>query len=131
MLVVDDGVDAREMYCACLEFHGFRTAAAGDGCSGLETALAATPDAVVLDFSMPRMDGAQVLRRLKDDPRTRHIPVVMLTAVPELVEAGVRAECAAFLEKPCDPDRLVETVAAAAGRESSGAARASGRRARM
>jgi CheY-like chemotaxis protein len=73
-------------------------------------ALATAPDAIVLDFSMPRMDGAEVLRRLKADERTRRIPVVMVTAVPELVARDARGSCAAFLEKPCEPDRLMQTI---------------------
>ncbi|HLK37205.1 MAG TPA: response regulator, partial [Polyangiaceae bacterium] len=68
------------------------------------------PDAVVLDFSMPEMDGAEVLRRLKADGRTRLIPVVMLTAVPELVGPSARGACAAFLAKPCEPEVLVRTL---------------------
>jgi CheY-like chemotaxis protein len=110
VLVVDDGAEARDLYCAYLEFHGFGAAAAEDGPSGIALALATTPDAIVLDFSMPKMDGAEVLRRLKADERTRDIPIVMVTAVPELVERDARGRCAAFLEKPCEPDRLMETI---------------------
>jgi CheY-like chemotaxis protein len=112
ILVIDDGAEARELYCAYLEFHGFRADAAEDGVAGLTRARETRPDAIVLDYSMPRMDGAQVLMHLQADPRTRDIPVLMLTAVPELVSRGVRAECMAFLEKPCEPDRLVSVVAA-------------------
>jgi CheY-like chemotaxis protein len=110
VLVVDDGAEARDLYCAYLEFHGFGAEAAEDGPSGIAMALATSPDAIVLDFSMPKMDGAEVLRRLKNDERTRGIPVIMVTAVPELVGRDARASCAAFLEKPCEPDRLMETI---------------------
>ena len=110
VLIVDDRAEARDLYCACLEFHGFDAQAAEDGASGIAMALANAPDAMVLDFSMPGMDGAEVLRRLKGDWRTRAIPVVMLTAIPELVDAVVRLACAAFLEKPCEPDVLVRTI---------------------
>jgi CheY-like chemotaxis protein len=110
VLIVDDGAEARDLYCAYLEFHGFGTAAAEDGPSGIALALARTPAAIVLDFSMPRMDGAEVLRRLKADDRTRTIPVVMVTAVPELVARDARGSCAAFLEKPCEPDHLMQTI---------------------
>jgi DNA-binding response OmpR family regulator len=110
VLIVDDRAEARDLYCACLEFHGFDAQAAEDGASGIAMALAKAPDAMVLDFSMPEMDGAEVLRRLKEDWRTRAIPVVMLTAIPELVDAVVRLACAAFLEKPCEPEVLVRTI---------------------
>jgi CheY-like chemotaxis protein len=112
ILVVDDGAEARELYCAYLEFHGFHAEAAEDGAAGLAKARDTQPDAIVLDYSMPRMDGEEVLVLLHADERTRDIPVLMVTAVPELVRPGVRAECTGFLEKPCEPDRLVSTVAA-------------------
>ncbi len=110
ILVVDDGAEARDLYCAYLEFHGFGAEAAEDGPSGIAMALARAPDAIVLDFSMPKMDGAEVLRRLKADERTRPIPVVMVTAVPELVARDARASCAELIAKPCEPDLLVKTL---------------------
>jgi chemosensory pili system protein ChpA (sensor histidine kinase/response regulator) len=112
ILVIDDGREVRELYCAYLEFHGFRVEAAEDGVAGLASARSTLPDAIVLDYSMPRMDGAQVLRELRADERTRAIPVLMVTAVPDHVGTRVRAACSAFLEKPCDPDRLVSMIAA-------------------
>jgi CheY-like chemotaxis protein len=69
------------------------------------------------------MDGGEVLRRLRANDETRKIAVVMLTAVSELVDERLRAECTAFLEKPCDPDRLVQAIEfalAARGRRSTG-----------
>jgi CheY-like chemotaxis protein len=110
VLIIDDGAEARDLYCAFLEFHGFDAASAEDGPSGLEAALNLRPDAIVLDFSMPRMDGGEVLAHLKADERTRAIPVVMVTAVPELVGRDMRATCAAFLEKPCEPDDLMDVL---------------------
>jgi two-component system, cell cycle response regulator DivK len=110
VLVIDDGAEARELYCTYLEYSGLGAQAAEDGPAGIAMALATKPDVVVLDFSMPKMDGAEVLRRLKADERTQAIPVVMLTAVPELVGSRARAACAAFLEKPCEPEELVQTL---------------------
>jgi CheY-like chemotaxis protein len=112
VLVIDDGPEARELYCAFLEFYGFHTETAEDGAVGLAAARATHPDVIVLDYSMPRMDGEQVLMQLRDDARTRDIPVLMLTAVPELVGRRARTVCTAFLEKPCEPDRLVSAIAA-------------------
>jgi CheY-like chemotaxis protein len=125
VLVVDDGAEARELYAAYLEYHGLRADTAEDGPSGIAKALERRPDAIVLDFSMPGMDGREVLERLKQDERTCRIPVVMVTAIPELVDARVRASCAAFLEKPCHPDRLLDALAAvlaprAEGRPAAG-----------
>jgi two-component system, cell cycle response regulator DivK len=123
VLVIDDGAEARDLYCVCIEHQGFAAEAAEDGPSGLARAFAMLPDIVVLDFSMPRMDGAEVLQRLKADPRTRDIPIVMLTAVPDLVTAHTRAGCAAFLEKPCDPDRLLQAIMGISGLGSPKAVR--------
>jgi len=123
VLIIDDGAEARELYLTCLEFHGFNAEAAEDGPSGIALALSTAPDLMVLDFSMPGMDGAEVLRRLKGDDRTRAIPVVMLTAVPELVDATARRACAAFLEKPCGPDVLVQTIANLVGTPAPGVVR--------
>jgi CheY-like chemotaxis protein len=110
ILVIDDLAEARELYCAYLEFLGFRTDAAEDGAEGIAKARAAPPDAIVLDYSMPQMDGAQVLALLNADEQTRSIPVVMLTAAPALVGSKARALCSAFLEKPCEPDRLAAAI---------------------
>jgi CheY-like chemotaxis protein len=110
VLVIDDVPEVRELYCTYLEYNGFVTDAAEDGLAGLAKVVALQPDVVVLDYSMPRMDGEQVLARLQEDPRTRRIPVVMMTAVPELVGTRALARCAAFVEKPCDPDRLVSAI---------------------
>src|ERR1700761_4702230 len=85
VLVIDDGAEERDLYVAFLEFQGYGAQSAPDGPTGLEAAQNLRPDAIVLDFSMPRMDGSEVLAHLKADPRTAAIPVVMVTAVPELV----------------------------------------------
>jgi CheY-like chemotaxis protein len=111
ILIIDDGSEARDLYAAYLEFHGWVARAAEDGATGIEMALSVAPDAIVLDFSMPNMDGGEVLRRLKSDSRTSNIPVVMLTAMPDRVASRTRAWCAAFLTKPCEPDLLMHALA--------------------
>jgi putative two-component system response regulator len=111
VLIIDDAAEARALIAACLEFRGFRADAAEDGPSGIAMALTIVPDVVLLDFAMPKMNGEEVVRLLKADERTRAIPIVMLTAIPEAVTAGTRANLAAFLEKPCDAERLVDAVA--------------------
>jgi hypothetical protein len=110
VLIIDDGVEARELSAACLEFRGFRTMIAEDGPSGLAMARALSPDAILLDFCMPSMDGAEVVLRLKADERTRAVPIVMLTAIPEAVTAMTRDNLAGFLEKPCEAERLADAV---------------------
>lgn len=112
ILVVDDYADAREMYAEYLEFSGFRTAQAKNGVEALEQAFELTPDVILMDLSLPVMDGWEATRRLKKDSRTRSIPVVALTghALEGHSESARDAGCDAFLAKPCLPDELVEHV---------------------
>lgn len=113
VLVIDDVAEARELSAAWLDLRGFRCTLAEDGPSGLAIAQDEVPDVILLDFSMPGMDGAEVVRRLGADERTRGIPIVMLTAILEAVPTATRAAVAACIGKPCDPDRLVDVIAQA------------------
>src|SRR5690606_19154394 len=79
ILVVDDYADARDMYCEYLQFSGFRTAEAKTGVEALSQANALLPDLILMDLSLPEMDGWEATRRLKASAKTRHIPVVALT----------------------------------------------------
>lgn len=107
VLVVDDVEDTRELYARALRAAGFRAIEARDGREAIETAVAAQPDVVVMDYAMPRMDGAEAARRLADDPRTQRIPVIIISAYADELPRDVRLGCAAFLPKPCTPDQLV------------------------
>src|SRR5262245_2573450 len=79
ILVVDDFQDNREMFAEYLSYSGFRVEEAADGVEALEKAFANVPDLVLMDLSLPEMDGWEATRRLKSDPRTRQVPVVALT----------------------------------------------------
>lgn len=112
VLVVDDYADAREMYCEYLEFSGFRVAEARNGLEALEQAFALRPDLILMDLSLPAMDGWEATRRLKADARTRDIPVIALTghALTGFSAGAKQAGCDAFVSKPCLPDALVAEV---------------------
>jgi two-component system cell cycle response regulator DivK len=112
ILVVDDFDDNRQMYAEYLKYCGFRVAEASDGAEAVTTAIAIVPDVVVMDLSLPVLDGWEATRRLKGDPRTRHIPVVALTghALEGHSQGAREAGCDAFLAKPCLPEKLLETV---------------------
>jgi len=112
VLVVEDYQDAREMYAAYLQFSGFAVAEAGNGVEAIEKALELMPDIVLMDLALPRMDGWEATRRLKNDERTRHIPVVALTghALAGHAEGAREAGCDAFVTKPCLPDALVAEI---------------------
>ncbi len=112
ILVVDDYQDAREMYAEYLEFSGFRVAEAKNGEEALDKAFALLPDVILMDLSLPVMDGWEATRRLKGDERTRHIPVVALTGhtLSGHSHGAKDAGCDAFVTKPCLPDALVQEV---------------------
>ena len=112
VLVVEDYQDAREMYAAYLQFSGFDVAEAANGVEAVEKATELLPDIVLMDLALPRMDGWEATRRLKGDPRTRHIPIVALTghALAGHAEGAREAGCDSFVTKPCLPDALVAEI---------------------
>ena len=112
ILVVDDYQDARETYAEYLQFSGFRVAEARNGNEAVEQAFALKPDLILMDLSLPGMDGWEATRRLKADERTSHIPIVALTghALAGASEGAKKAGCDSFVTKPCLPDDLVVEV---------------------
>jgi two-component system cell cycle response regulator DivK len=112
ILVVDDYQDAREMYAEYLQFSGFRVAEARNGNEAVAQAFSLRPDLILMDLSLPGMDGWEATRVLKADERTKHIPVVALTghALAGASEGARKAGCDSFVTKPCLPDDLVVEV---------------------
>ena len=112
VLLVDDYPDAREMYSEYLQFSGFDVVEAANGIEALQSALERTPDIILMDLSLPVMDGWEATRRLKADDRTASIPVVALTghALAGISEGAKRAGCDAFVTKPCLPEDLVKEI---------------------
>jgi two-component system cell cycle response regulator DivK len=125
VLLVDDYPDAREMYSEYLEFSGFDVVPASNGMEALERALDAAPDIILMDLSLPVMDGWEATRRLKGDPRTASIPVVALTghALQGISEGARKAGCDAFITKPCLPEDLVVEIRRVLERASSASAK--------
>lgn len=109
VLVVDDFQDNREMFAEYLSFSGFRVAEAATGREALDRAFELIPDLILMDLSLPEIDGWEATRCLKNDPRTRQIPIVALTghALAGHSREARDAGCDAFLTKPCLPDALV------------------------
>ncbi len=112
ILVVDDHRDNRELVAEILTWGGFRTVEARSGHEALERALEAGPDLILLDLEMPGLDGWEVTRRLRADPRTRELPIVALTAHAQepYLERAREAGCDGALVKPIDPQELVPRV---------------------
>jgi CheY-like chemotaxis protein len=112
VLIVDDFEDNRAMYLQFLTFSGYRVAEASNGVEAIERARTLKPDVIVMDLSLPVLDGWEATRRLKNDPGTRSIPVIALTghALPGQSEGAREAGCDVFLTKPCLPDELVKSI---------------------
>lgn len=111
VLIVDDYQDCREMYAAYLALTGFRVVKAKDGWEALDAARRCLPDVILMDLSLPGLDGFETTRRLKRDPRTRDLVVVALTAqtlpsLDTLRDIGFES----VILKPCLPDELAERV---------------------
>jgi len=112
ILVVEDFEDAREMYRDYLDFAGFRVETARDGLEGIQKARALMPDLILMDLSLPGIDGWEATRVVKADASTRHILVVALSA-HALATEGERARkagCDGFIPKPCLPPDLVSEI---------------------
>lgn len=114
ILLVEDYDDAREMYRDYLEFSGFSVHTARDGHEALVKARSLMPDLILMDLSMPGLDGWEATRLLKADPATSGLVIVALSA-HALAAEGERARqagCDGFIAKPCLPHDLVEQMLA-------------------
>ncbi len=121
ILVVEDETDIADLIKYNLEKEGFRTATAADGEKALERIRSSPPALVVLDLLLPKLDGLAVCREMRRDPRTRAVPVLMLTARSEEMDklAGFEAGADDYLTKPFSPRELVARVKALLRRKES------------
>jgi two-component system, OmpR family, response regulator MtrA len=113
VLIADDDADILSLVKAVLERSGHEVVAASDGAEALASVGARKPDLAVLDIAMPEVDGLEVLRRLRADPTTSELPVVLLSARAQEadVERGFAIGASAYLKKPFSPRELSEHVA--------------------
>jgi two-component system, cell cycle response regulator DivK len=112
ILLVEDQIDFLAIQKMYLERHGYHVIAVEDGLEALRSARKHQPSIILMDLSIPNVDGLTATRELKRDPSTAEIPVVMMTA-HTYGSAGRRAfeaGCAGFLAKPCDPQRVLREV---------------------
>lgn len=112
VLVVEDSVTQREMIEDLLKGSGLTVKTAGDGVEALEQILGSCPDIVVMDIVMPRMNGYELCRRIKTDPKTERVPVVMCSSKGEEFDRywGMKQGADAYIAKPFQPQELVGTV---------------------
>nr|MDQ3806193.1 diguanylate cyclase [Acidobacteriota bacterium] len=109
VLVVDDEPDKRQLLAFALEMEGYEVHTAGDGEAGLAEVAARQPDLIVTDVMMPRMDGYEMIRRVRSDPLTRFIPVIIQSAARvqmQDVRLGSEVGALGYLTDPTDLDLL-------------------------
>jgi CheY-like chemotaxis protein len=112
VLVVDDDDVIRQLITVNLELEGFDVVTAVDGQDALEKVKDAQPRVITLDVMMPRLDGWEAAARLRSDPDTAHIKVILLSARAQEadLQRGERIGVDAYLTKPFDPDELIDLV---------------------
>jgi CheY-like chemotaxis protein len=112
VLVVDDDAVIRQLISVNLELEGFEVHTAEDGQDALDKVHDVAPQVITLDIMMPRMDGWETAARLRQDPTTSHIKVILLSARAQEsdVRRGEGLGVDAYLTKPFDPDELVDAV---------------------
>jgi CheY-like chemotaxis protein len=113
VLLVEDDRDGRRMYADWLRGAGFVVEEAHNGLQALEKALELAPNVIVTDLAIPGIDGLQLCKRLKDNPRTRHIPIIGITGYASFAaepDRATRAGCDAVYLKPCLPETLVTEI---------------------
>jgi CheY-like chemotaxis protein len=112
ILIVEDQHELRQLYAQELTLSGFDVIEAENGADAIAHTTSHVPDVVLMDLSLPVLDGWEATRRLKSDQRTAHIPVVALTAHDGSgeLQRATRAGCDWFVPKPCPPDALITEV---------------------
>jgi CheY-like chemotaxis protein len=112
ILLVEDNLDNRTIYRTILEHRGYNVLEAEDGEMGIRMAREQSPALILMDISIPKVDGWEATRILKADPQTAGIPVIALTAHAMAQDRAKAAEvgCDGYLAKPVEPRRVVEEV---------------------
>ena len=124
ILIVDDEQDVLDLLVYNLQRAGYKTVAARDGAAALQKVRDEAPALIILDLMLPQLDGTEVCRQLKADPKTAHVPIIMLTAKAEEVDRVVGLELGAddYVTKPFSPREMVLRVKTVLRRASGKAA---------
>ena len=113
VLLVEDDRVGRELFALGLEQAGFRVDQAHNGLQALEKAFELLPQVILTDLALPGIDGLQLCRRLRDDPRTRDIPIIGITGYASFAadpDRATRAGCDAVFLKPCLPETVIAEI---------------------
>ena len=114
VLVADDFLENRDILCRMLQLFGYRTVSAANGEEAIQMALAHRPDIILMDLSMPVMDGWEATSRIKALDELRHVPVLAVTGhvTPQEIQRAIDAGCVDYVAKPIDFEILVGKVTA-------------------
>jgi two-component system, cell cycle response regulator DivK len=120
ILIVEDNHDNRAIFAAILHHSGYEVLEAADGASGVRLARERHPDVILMDISLPKMNGLEATSVLKADAATSHIPIIAVTAhaMPDDERRVREVGCDAYLTKPVEPARVVEEVSRFLGDEA-------------
>ena len=112
ILLVEDSQAQRELICDLLRNSGIKVTIATDGVEALEQIQKFNPDLVVLDIVIPRMNGYELCRRLKSDPKTQNVPVIMCSSKGEVFDRywGMKVGADAYIVKPFRPIEFIGTI---------------------
>ena len=112
IVLIEDDEASQYFYGTILRRHGYTVRSARFGATGIRTVRDDPPDVVVLDLGLPELDGFEVLRQLKHDPATRHVPVIVVTVhvFEHDRDRAIAAGCDEFLPKPLPPSELLAAV---------------------
>lgn len=112
VLLVEDNEDNRIVYSTILQHDGYRVLTVGDGERGIALAREAKPDLILMDISIPIIDGWEATKTLKSDPITQGIPIVALTAhaLPSDRQNAMDVGCADYIPKPAEPRAVLDVV---------------------
>ena len=123
VLVADDDRDTRELYRACFDTSGYGTAEAITGSQAIAAAVEIVPDVLLTDYVLPDLDGLAIAQRLKADPRTVGIRILMVTgySTPDLARRAFEVGIERVLLKPCLPQEVMREVARSLARPRPGA----------
>lgn len=112
VLIVDDFEDGRKIYAEYLSFRNYRVETAENGAEALTKTVELQPSIVLMDIGLPVLDGLAATQKIKADARTRHIPVIALTAhaMGEARSEAIAAGCSAVVTKPCVPKEVEAAI---------------------
>lgn len=116
VLVVDDVAEMRELFVAVCDHFGYSTVTASTAAEAIQQALVLQPAVILMDLCMPGVDGWGALRLLKQDARTRDIPVVVVSGLPVSSEEPAAAAAEAILRKPCSAPQIASAIQGAVAR---------------